>query len=96
MAVTIRDKELLKTDWYFSTPVYTIEKPEWVTSTNKATDKYIKESEKASQPLLKNRKKFLGNKDYLKVKDHGLSYHSTPLNGDPNLKQLEQYIGATS
>tara|TARA_Y100001973_G_C5183650_1_gene326440 strand:- start:548 stop:1255 length:708 start_codon:yes stop_codon:yes gene_type:complete len=96
MAVTIRDKELLKTDWYFSTPVYTIEKPEWVTSTNKATDKYIKESEKNMQSTLKERKKLLGNKDYLKVKDHGLSYHSTPLNGDPNLKQLEQYIGATS
>ena len=25
-----------------------------------------------------------------------MSYHSTPINGDPGLKDLEQYIGATS
>jgi len=25
-----------------------------------------------------------------------MSYHSTPLNGDPGLKELESYIGATS
>ena len=25
-----------------------------------------------------------------------MSYHSTPLNGDPGLKELEQYVGATS
>ena len=35
-------------------------------------------------------------KDYLKVKDHGMSYHSSPLNGDTGLKELESYIGATS
>ena len=86
----------MNTNWYFSTPVYTIEKPEWLPSAIKATDKYIKESEKNMQSTLKERKKLLGNKDYLKVKDHGLSYHSTPLNGDPGLKELEQYIGATS
>ena len=96
MAVTTNNKEIMNTDWHFGTPVYTIEKPEWVSSAIKATDKYIKASEKSMQKSLKERKKFLGNKDYLKVKDHGLSYHSTPLNGDPDLKELEQYIGATS
>jgi len=96
MAVTTEKKEIMKTDWYFNTPVYLIEKPEWLPSAIKATDKYIKVSEKTNQKVLKERKKFLGNKDYLKVKDHGMSYHSTPLNGDPGLRELEQYIGATS
>ena len=96
MAIKL-SKDVLNTSWYFSTPVYTIEKPEWLSSAIKATDKYIKEAEKNIQSTtLKERKKLLGNKDYLKVKDHGLSYHSTPLNGDPGLKELEQYVGATS
>ena len=96
MAVTTEKKEIMKTDWYFNTPVYFIEKPEWLPSAIKATDKYIKASEKTNQKVLKERKKWLGNEDYLKVKDHGMSYHSTPLNGDPDLKELESYIGATS
>ena len=89
-------KEVMETNWYFSTPVYTIHKPEFLLKATKATDKYIKESVKMNQEKLKERKKFLGNSDYLKVKDHGISYHSTPLNGDPELKELEKYIGATS
>jgi uncharacterized protein (TIGR02466 family) len=96
MKITTNKKEMMATDWHFSTPMYFIDKPEWLSSAIKATDKYIKEAEKKSQTDLKNRKKFLGNKNYLKVKDHGLSYHSTPLNGDPGLKELEAYIGATS
>ena len=96
MVVKTNNKEIMNTEWHFGTPVYRIEKPEWVAKSIKATDKYIKTAEKNLQPEMKRRKKFLGNKDYLKVKDHGLSYHSTPLNGDPNLKELEQYIGATS
>jgi len=96
MAVTTEKKEIMKTDWYFNTPVYLIEKPEWLPSAIKATDKYIKASEKTNQKVLKERKKWLGNKDYLKVKDHGMSYHSTPLNGDPGLKELESYVGNTS
>jgi len=96
MAVTTEKKEIMKTDWYFNTPVYLIEKPEWLPSAIKATDKYIKASEKTNQKVLKERKKWLGNKDYLKVKDHGMSYHSTPLNGDPDLKELESYVGNTS
>ena len=86
----------MNTDWHFSTPIYRIEKPEWLPTAIKATDKFIKQSEKNMAKSLKERKKFLGNKDYLKVKDHGLSYHSTPLNGDPGLKEMEAYIGQTS
>jgi uncharacterized protein (TIGR02466 family) len=71
-------------------------KPEWLETAIKSTDKFIDEAYKREKPKLKERKKFLGNKDYLKVKDHGMSYHSTPLNGDPGLKELEEYIGNTS
>ena len=89
-------KDIMQTDWYFSTPVYSIMKTEWVKPAIKTTDKFIDEAYKREAPNLKERKKLLGNKDYLKVKDHGMSYHSTPLNGDPELKELEQYVGATS
>ena len=89
-------KDILDTNWYFSTPVYSIMKPEWLDKTIKATDKYIAESYKRKAEDKKARKKFLGNKNYLKVKDHGWSYHSTPLTGDPELKELESYVGATS
>ena len=89
-------KDIMQADWYFSTPVYSIMKTEWLKPAIKATDKFIDQAYKSQKPFLKERKKALGNKDYLKVKDHGLSYHSTPLNGDPGLKELEQYIGATS
>ena len=89
-------KEIMQTDWYFQTPVYSIMKTEWLKPAIKATDKFIDQAYKSQKPLLKERKKFLGNKDYLKVKDHGLSYHSTLINGDPGLKELEQYVGATS
>ena len=95
MAVTT-NKEIMNTQWYFQTPVYSIMKPEWLSSSIKATDKFIDEAYKREKSKLKERKKFLGNKDYLKVKDHGMSYHSTPLNGDPGLKELEQYVGQTS
>ena len=68
----------MNTEWHFGTPIYAIHKPEWLSSAIKTTDKFIKKAEKELQPELKARKKFLGNKDYLKVKDHGFSYHSTP------------------
>ena len=99
MTVSVKnnsEKEIMNTEWYFSTPVYSIMKPEWLSEANKATDKFIKEAYENKKSELKERKKFLGNKNYLKVKDHGMSYHSTPLNGDPGLKELEAYIGATS
>tara|TARA_B100000287_G_C20634764_1_gene781228 strand:- start:757 stop:1473 length:717 start_codon:yes stop_codon:yes gene_type:complete len=90
------NKDIMDTSWFFQTPVYSIHKPEFLQSAIKATDKFIKQAEINQQSVLKERKKFLGNKDYLKVKDHGLSYHSTPLNGDPGIKKLEEYIGATT
>ena len=52
---------------YFKTPIWMEEKPEFVKSLNKASDKYIKEARKTQ-------------KDYIKkYGDFGNSYHSTSL-----------------
>ena len=75
------DKDRLTTIDIFKTPIYTIEKPKWVNKVNKACDKYIKESY---------------TRDNKGKKDFGHSYHSGPLTGDENLKELQDYIGATT
>ena len=55
---------------YFKTPIWIENKPEFVKSLNKASNKYIKEA--------KNR-----NKDHIKEwGDFGISHHSTPLTMD--------------
>jgi uncharacterized protein (TIGR02466 family) len=82
----------LNSSIYFSSPVYSIEIPEWVDDANKVCDKYIKESKKNNAKAIKEREKKLGKK----IGDHGMSYHSTSLVGDPALKELQEYIGATS
>ena len=55
---------------YFKTPVWTEEKPEFVKSLNKASDKYIKEARTRDKKLIKV------------YKDFGTSHHSTPLTRD--------------
>ena len=82
----------LQASVYFSSPVYSIEIPEWVNDTNKICDKYIKDAKKNNAKIIKEREKKFGKK----VGDHGMSYHSTSLVGDPGLKELQDYIGATS
>ena len=77
---------------YFSSPVYSIEIPEWVSYVNKVCDKYIKEAKKNNIKNIKEREKAFNKK----IGDHGMSHHSTTLLGDPNLKELQDYIGSTS
>ena len=72
-----------KIDYYFTTPIWYFDKPEWVKSVNKACDKYIKEAYKR-------------DKDKVKKGDFGWSYHSGPIFGDPKLKELHDWVGATS
>ena len=69
---------------YFPTVVWSEEKPEFVKSLNKASNKYISDARKREKEFIK------------KNGDFGRSYHSTPLNGDPGLKEMEQYVGQTS
>jgi uncharacterized protein (TIGR02466 family) len=77
---------------YFSSPIYSIEIPEWVDDANKVCDKYIKDARKNNVKVIKEREKKFGKK----IGDHGMSYHSKSLVGDPDLKELQEYIGVTS
>ena len=82
----------LQASVYFSSPVYSIEIPEWVDDVNKICDKYVKDAKKNNAKIIKEREKKFGKK----IGDHGMSHHSTSLVGDPGLKELQDYIGATS
>ena len=86
----------LKLSNYFSCPVYSIEKPEWVSKIDKACDKHIKAAYDREKPKLKERKKELGTKHWNAVKDHGMSYHSTGIEKDPALKEFVDYCGQTA
>ena len=71
---------------FFSTPIWSEEKPEFVKSLNKASDKYIRES-----------KKMPDSKKHLKqYGDFGRSWHSTPLLQDNDFIDLRNYIGQKS
>jgi uncharacterized protein (TIGR02466 family) len=84
--------DLLNISLHFSSPLFTIEIPEWVDRTNKICDEYIKNIKKNNSKEIKEREKKFGKK----IGDHGMSHHSTSLIGDPNLKELQDYIGTTS
>ena len=88
--------EQLNVQNYFACPVYLIEKPEWVSKINKACDKHIKEAYKREKPGQLKRKKELGTKHYNAVKDHGMSYHSSGIQHDPDLKEFVDYCGITA
>ena len=71
---------------YFPTVVWSEEKPEFVKSLNKASDKYIKASKKMPE-----------GKKYLKqFGDFGRSWHSTPLLNDNDFLDLRNYVGQKS
>ena len=71
---------------YFKTPIWYEEKPEFVKSLNKASDKYIKAAKKMPE-----------GKKYLKdFGDFGRSWHSTPLTQDNDFLDLRNYIGQKS
>jgi uncharacterized protein (TIGR02466 family) len=69
---------------YFKTPIWIEEKPEFIKSLNKASNKYIKDAKKRE-------------KDYIKKNgDFGRSYHSTPLTVDNNFLDFRNYVGQKS
>ena len=71
---------------YFKTPIWSEDKPEFVKSLNKASDKYIKAAKKTPEV-----------KKYLKqFGDFGTSHHSTPLTQDNDFLDLRNYIGQKS
>jgi len=69
---------------YFKTPIWSEQKPEFVKSLNKASDKYIKEARKTQRKYIKQ------------FGDFGMSYHSTPLTRDNDFLDFRNYIGQKS
>ena len=81
----------LQLEEYFKCPIWWADEPKFVNKLNKASDKYIKESQKNLKKTIDERNKKLGDKG-----DMGHVFHSTTLIGDPKFKDLQNYIGATS
>ena len=69
---------------YFPTVIWSEEKPEFVKSLNKASNKYIKEARKRNKEHIKN------------FGDFGISHHSTPLIKDNNFLDFKNYISQKS
>jgi len=76
---------------YFKCPVWFADAPQFVDDLNTASDPYIKIAKKNLKKDIDKRNKKLGDKG-----DMGHVFHSTPLIGDPNFVELQNYIGATA
>ena len=68
---------------YFTTPIWTEIKPDFVKSLNKASDAYIKESKKSKEGKL-----WMKNNG-----DFGRSWHSTSLLNDTQFMDFRNYVG---
>jgi len=71
---------------YFNTTIWSEQKPEFIKSLTKASNKYIKAAK--NSPEAKEHIKKFG--------DFGRSYHSTPLTKDNNFLDFRNYIGQKS
>jgi len=83
--------KILEREDLFKCPIWFADEPKFVNDLNKASDPYIKIAKKNLKKSIDKRNKELGNKG-----DMGNVFHSTTLIGDPNFKQLQDYIGATA
>ena len=81
----------LNRDQYFSSPIWWSDEPKFVDKLNEASDPYIKKSQKNLKKSIDERNKKFGDKG-----DMGQVFHSTTLIGDPNFKELQDYVGATA
>ena len=81
----------LNLEEYFKCPIWWADQPKFVNKLNKASDSYIKASQKNLKKDKDKRNKKFGNKG-----DMGHVFHSTSLIGDPKFKDLQDYIGATA
>jgi len=66
---------------YFSTPIWSEQKLEFLKSLTKATNKYIKDARTRDKEIVKD------------TKDFGYSHHSTPLTQDNDFLDFRNYIG---
>jgi hypothetical protein len=76
---------------YFQCPIWFADAPQFVADLNKASDPYIETAKKNLKKDIAKRNKKFGDRG-----DMGHVFHSTPLVGDPNFLQLQNYIGATA
>jgi len=83
--------EPMREEHYFTSPIYWIDKPEWVKEFNTASDSYIKHARLNNLDEIKKRNKKFGNKG-----EHPWVHHSTTLIGDPKFKIIQDYIGSTA
>ena len=75
---------------YFASPVYIEEKPEWVENLDKLSDPYIKQARDDQEENNKKRLE-IGYKN-----DIGMTYHSHPLEPDPNFRFFHDYVAQKS
>jgi len=78
-------------DDMFKCPIWFAKEPGFVDSLNKSSDSYIETAKKNLKKDIDKRNKKFGDKG-----DMGHVFHSTTLIGDPNFKELQNYVGATS
>ena len=83
-------KQLVREE-LFKCPIWNTKEPNFVDRLNKASDPYIETAKKNLKKDIDKRNKKYGDKG-----DMGHVFHSTTLIGDPNFKELQDYIGATS
>ena len=81
----------LNLEHYFPCPIWWADQPKFVNKLNKASDPYIKTSQKNLKKQINERNKKFGDKG-----DMGNVFHSTTLIGDPKFNDLVKYIGATA
>ena len=71
---------------YFNTTIWSEQKPDFVKSLTKATNKYIKSAKNVSE----------AKAHIKKFGDFGRSYHSTPIIDDNDFRDFRGYIGEKS
>jgi len=69
---------------YFNTTIWSEQKPEFIKSLTKASNKYIKDARNREKAFIKEHG------------DFGRSYHSTPLTADNDFRDFRDYIGQKS
>ena len=71
---------------YFNTTIWSEQKPEFIKSLTKATNKYVKAAKNFPE----------AKKHFKEFGDFGRSYHSTPLTADNDFRDFRNYIGVKS
>ena len=82
----------LKYENFFSTPIYRVEKPEWLSTINKACDPLLKKAKKDNDTLFKKRDKLYK----IKKGDFGWTHHTGSLVNLRGLEDLQYFIGESS